>query len=214
MRYLSSIIITGSSQNLVDQKLKLILKSLDLPTTSNHVDIINFDHQTGWGIDQIRRLQTITQTRPIKANHRAIIIHQAQNLNIESQNSLLKTLEEPNPKNTIILLVNNLSSLADTIKSRCQIIKTDQIKSTPDKAFIVSQKISDNLNLSAQLSKDKQSCIDTVRNQIIFYQKQLLNQPRIDLRHKIKLLQKSLSMINANVNPTSALDFFFLSSMA
>jgi len=211
MNYLPSIIISTSDDLLAQTNLDLILTSLNLPINSTHPDIIIIDHLTGWGIDQIRRLKTITLNRPIKANSRAFVIYQAQNLTIEAQNSLLKILEEPPPANTIILLTNNLAGLPDTIKSRCQVIKLNQKQSNPTKPFTISNKTGDNLNLSSQLSQDKDACLNTVKNQIVFFQKQLIKKPGLDIKHKIRLLQKSLSMINSNVNPTSALDFFFLS---
>ena len=210
MNYLPSIIISTSDHLLAQTNLDAILINLNLPTTSTHPDIIIIDHLTGWGIDQIRRLQTITLNRPIKADNRAIVIYQSQNLTIEAQNSLLKILEEPPPGNTFILLTDNLASLSDTIKSRCQIIRFNQKQSHPTNKIIIGDKIGDNLNLSSQLSKDKDTCLDTIKNQIIFFQKQLIKKPNLDTTRKIKLLQKSLTMINSNVNPTSALDYFFL----
>ena len=42
---------------------------------------------------------------------------------MESQNALLKTLEEPPIYVIIILITNNKNSLLDTIKSRCDIVK-------------------------------------------------------------------------------------------
>ena len=44
-------------------------------------------------------------------------------MTVESQNALLKTLEEPPEYAIIILVTNNKESLLPTIKSRCEIIK-------------------------------------------------------------------------------------------
>jgi DNA polymerase-3 subunit delta' len=44
-------------------------------------------------------------------------------MTVESQNALLKTLEEPPAYVIIILITSNKNSLLDTIKSRCEIIK-------------------------------------------------------------------------------------------
>jgi DNA polymerase III delta prime subunit len=212
MNYLPSIIISSPNQTFCQTSLDQILTSLSLPTNSTtHPDITVINSQTGWGIDQIRRFKTITQSRPVKAKNRAIIIYQAQNLTIQAQNSLLKILEEPPQATTLILITDNLSKLSDTIQSRCQIIKFGRGKTKNQDSLIISQKLSDNLNLSVQICKDKNSCLKTIQNQIIFYQKQLLGDPKPDIKHKIRLLQKSLSMLNSNVNPISTFDFFFLS---
>lgn len=209
--YLPSIIINSPDQSFCQDSLKKILYNLDLPSNSPHPDITNIDSLSGWGIDQVRQLKIITQSRPLKANNRAIIIHQAQNLTKQAQNSLLKILEEPPHQTTIVLITNNLSSLPDTIKSRCQIIKHNQTKPDQKTSLAISQKLSDNLTLSQKICKDRQSCVKIIQNQIIFYQQLLIKNPQIDTLYKIKLLQKSLSMLNSNVNPVSALDFFFLS---
>ncbi len=48
------------------------------------------------------------------------IIHDADRMNSESQNALLKTLEEPPPDTMIILTTGNPVSLLPTTRSRCQ----------------------------------------------------------------------------------------------
>lgn len=54
---------------------------------------------------------------------RVVIIDNADTMNSQSQNAILKILEEP-PKNTLLLLiVHRVGSLIPTIKSRCRIIR-------------------------------------------------------------------------------------------
>ena len=50
------------------------------------------------------------------------VIYEADRMNAEAQNALLKTLEEPPKDSTLILCTSNLSMLLPTTKSRCQII--------------------------------------------------------------------------------------------
>jgi DNA polymerase III delta prime subunit len=50
------------------------------------------------------------------------VILEADRMNDEAQNALLKTLEEPPKDSTLILCTSNLSALLPTTKSRCQII--------------------------------------------------------------------------------------------
>lgn len=73
-------------------------------------------------IAQIRNLQTDVIIKP-HGDYKIYIINNAQKMTVESQNSLLKTLEEPPHYVIIILLTNNKNSLLDTIKSRCDIVK-------------------------------------------------------------------------------------------
>ncbi len=51
-----------------------------------------------------------------------MIIHQAEKMNMNSANSLLKFLEEPPANFMIILETQSLGKILPTIRSRCQII--------------------------------------------------------------------------------------------
>ena len=51
------------------------------------------------------------------------VIYEADRMNEEAQNALLKTLEEPPPDTTLILCTANPASLLPTTRSRCQIVK-------------------------------------------------------------------------------------------
>ncbi|RPJ24215.1 MAG: DNA polymerase III subunit [Planctomycetaceae bacterium] len=61
--------------------------------------------------------------RPSLSAKRVFIVSEAEKLNLNSQNALLKVLEEPPQYCTIILLCTRLEKLLPTIKSRCQIIR-------------------------------------------------------------------------------------------
>lgn len=75
------------------------------------------------GIQDMKALQDSAALKPVESNHKIFIIQDANKLSEEASNCLLKTLEEPPPSTLIILLVNSLDSLPETIVSRCQIIR-------------------------------------------------------------------------------------------
>ncbi|HVJ87215.1 MAG TPA: DNA polymerase III subunit delta' [Caulifigura sp.] len=58
--------------------------------------------------------------RPMSADRRVAIIDDAERMNDESANALLKTLEEPPPGSILILLAADLEPILPTIRSRCQ----------------------------------------------------------------------------------------------
>jgi len=71
-------------------------------------------------IDQVRNLQaslvrSVPGEKPIR---RAVIIDQAQTLTAESQNALLKSLEEPPLDTVFVLCVDSLHNLLPTVVSR------------------------------------------------------------------------------------------------
>ena len=89
-------------------------------------------------IDQIRSLQLDMANKPIISKNKIFIINEADTMTEESQNCLLKTLEEPPKYGIIFLIVSNESKILPTIKSRCVTLKFNKIekeemkKSFPD----------------------------------------------------------------------------------
>ncbi|MBP7051530.1 MAG: DNA polymerase III subunit [Phycisphaerae bacterium] len=61
--------------------------------------------------------------RPTLSKRKVYIVSEAEKLNANSQNALLKVLEEPPSYCTIILLCTRLEELLPTIRSRCQLIR-------------------------------------------------------------------------------------------
>jgi DNA polymerase-3 subunit delta' len=60
--------------------------------------------------------------RPFEGGRRAFVIEAAEAMRDESQNALLKTLEEPPPFAHLILLSSEPEALLETISSRCQAV--------------------------------------------------------------------------------------------
>ena len=58
--------------------------------------------------------------RPFEAEKRVFVIEAAEQMRDESQNALLKTLEEPPAYVHLILLTSEPAALLETIASRCQ----------------------------------------------------------------------------------------------
>ena len=94
-------------------------------------------------IEQIRNLQARIVEKPITSRRKVYVIDDADLMSEESQNSLLKTLEEPPEYAVIILIVSNESRILPTIKSRCVIIKFQPLTSKEIKQ--VKPELSDDL---------------------------------------------------------------------
>lgn len=73
-------------------------------------------------IGTVREWQRDIALRPYEGRRRVFILHDAEYLNEEASNAMLKTLEEPPPFATLILVANR-TSLLPTIVSRCQLIR-------------------------------------------------------------------------------------------
>lgn len=74
-------------------------------------------------VAQIRELERKLSLSSFLNSYKIGIIEEAEAMNDEAANSLLKTLEEPTPKTVIILLSTSAAALPATIVSRCQTIK-------------------------------------------------------------------------------------------
>jgi len=100
-------------------------------------------------IDQIRDLIRETQWKPLEAKWKVYILENAEKLNQEAANCLLKTLEEPPPKVLIILLTQNREVLLPTIVSRCWCIGFAGL-SEQEIYQILGQKYADYLSLPVE----------------------------------------------------------------
>ncbi|MDR0888458.1 MAG: DNA polymerase III subunit delta' [Coriobacteriales bacterium] len=77
--------------------------------------------------DQIHELIHDTTLAPVRADHKVYIITRGDMLTGVSANALLKTLEEPLPDVTFILLARTRSSVLPTIMSRCTVLSFRRI---------------------------------------------------------------------------------------
>lgn len=85
--------------------------------------------ETSIGIEDVRSLQKYISLKPYQEDKKIVLIKEAQNLTVEAQNALLKTLEEPPETVHIILTVRDSGELIPTIISRCHVIDLGSQKS-------------------------------------------------------------------------------------
>jgi DNA polymerase III delta prime subunit len=70
-------------------------------------------------VGQIRDLQGALRLRGFEAGRRAAVIDGAEWLNANAQNALLRILEEPPPRTTLVLVAARPTAVLATIRSRC-----------------------------------------------------------------------------------------------
>jgi DNA polymerase III delta prime subunit len=71
-------------------------------------------------IGQVRALQERLRLRASEGGSRAAVIADAEWLNQEAQNALLRLLEEPPPRTTLVIVATSAAGLLATLRSRCQ----------------------------------------------------------------------------------------------
>lgn len=97
-------------------------KQCELTAAGTHPDIRCYTPEKSRmiRIDQIRSLSSFAVASPQVAGRKIALIDRADQLNINSANALLKTLEEPVPDLVLILLQESGRPILPTIRSRCQ----------------------------------------------------------------------------------------------
>ena len=70
-------------------------------------------------ISQIRQMINYSTKSTFNNNERIILIDNVENLNLNSLNSLLKIVEEPNENTLFILIFDSNKNILNTLKSRC-----------------------------------------------------------------------------------------------
>ena len=144
----------------------------------NHPDFLYLEPDgNSIKIEQIRYLQKKIQEKPIISDKKVYIINDADKMTTESQNCLLKTLEEPPEYSTIILIGSNENAFLNTIKSRCmkiafQPIEAKYIKQYMEKTYEMTN-ISQNMLEAFQGSigkaiilKDKKEQYETIEDMV------------------------------------------------
>ncbi|MDF3046908.1 MAG: polymerase delta subunit [Candidatus Midichloriaceae bacterium] len=78
-------------------------------------------------VNQVRELLSFLHTTPVLSKRKVVIIDPVEMLNNNAANALLKALEEPSLHTTFLLVCNSFGSLPATIKSRCAILKFNDL---------------------------------------------------------------------------------------
>jgi len=101
-------------------------------------------------VEQIRELREVLARHAFLGGYQVAIIDEANRLNSEAANALLKTLEEPRPKTIIFLLTDDENKLPTTILSRCQKIYFSVV--SKEKIFSALQKKTLEKNIAEELA--------------------------------------------------------------
>jgi DNA polymerase-3 subunit delta' len=92
-------------------------------------------------VDQMRAIESAANYRPFEGRARVFIVEDADKLNENSANALLKILEEPPPTSHIILLTSRPAWLLPTIRSRCQTIRFSPLAAAEVENYLTQNKI-------------------------------------------------------------------------
>lgn len=136
-------------------------------TSKDHPDVVEIEPDgQSIKVDQIRALQSELAKSGFESAKKVVIIHQAEKMNSNSANSLLKFLEEPPANFMIILETQSLGKILPTIRSRCQTIhfqalSTERLQSRleseqiPAKTAKLLANLTNSYGKAVEISKDE-----------------------------------------------------------
>jgi DNA polymerase III delta prime subunit len=221
-----AFLITGGTQeDRITYEENLCTKWAVLP-----YDIIRIkpqEEKQTIGISQIRELTQQLSYLPRNSPYIVAVLDQAERLTVESQNALLKTLEEPPNHVRFILETGNQSTLLPTIASRCEIVSltSDHAVSSDERKTIEElirsvhrKKPGEICQITDQLVMSKEERIGFLNTFLTLLHEQLIAVQKQETKTTISMIyavRKAQNQLLSNVNEKLVFDalFFTISSL-
>ncbi len=108
----------------------------------NQPDIIYVSHEkpNTISVDDIRsQLNNDIGIKPYSSKYKIYIVDEAEKMNVQAQNALLKTIEEPPAYAVILLLTTNADIFLPTILSRCVTLNVKVVPDEQIKKFLMKE---------------------------------------------------------------------------
>lgn len=103
-------------------------KSCQLFKENSHPDFVEiYFEDKSISVEDIRNILKGLVIKPLYSKYKIIIINDADNMTVQAQNAVLKSLEEPPPYVIFILTVQSGAAMTQTVRSRCQRIFFDKL---------------------------------------------------------------------------------------
>jgi DNA polymerase-3 subunit delta' len=138
--------------------------------------------------------------RPMAGSRRVAIIDDANRMNDEGANGMLKTLEEPPPNSLLILIAENLDAVLPTIRSRCQLLRFGALSTDDVADLLIENELTTDSAEAASVAAMSDGSLQTAA--------QLLNPALRNLRERLYgfLSEPDMKPLDAAKALTSGLD--------
>lgn len=126
------------------------------------IHILERKEKDSIGIEEVKDFQKEMQFKPFQEKVQIGIIFNSEKLTLQSQNALLKTLEESGDTSVYVLLVNNEKNLLSTIRSRARVLYADSTQKSEQKESLNLEKfdLTEKFELAGEFSESKEASID------------------------------------------------------
>lgn len=128
----------SATEKLDPDTISIMREEID-KKISNPYHRISIPNANGIKISSIREIRKFLSYNFDEFKYRVILLSDANLMNDESQNALLKSLEEPPDGVVFILLTSRLSQLRDTIVSRCWRINCESLTQEMVQDILISR---------------------------------------------------------------------------
>lgn len=223
-----SLILSGGTHETRWSYLKQLLSEKGIKNLQNNPDILVISQEDSIGIEEIRSLERWITLKPVNSLLKAVIIDKAENLTRESQNALLKTLEEPPEYALLLLLTSNNDLLLPTIVSRCREIVLLEEKEPLSKEKLKSQekemlslcakRVGERLLECQEFAKTKDEAKRWLEEILPFWRELLLKSQKdsqmispLKVINIIRSTQKAQKLLEQNINHKLVMDHLLLS---
>lgn len=170
-------------------------------------------------INQIKEIKKHFVLSPYNSFYKFVIINNAEAMNVQAANALLKTLEEPTGNAILILIASLPDLLPKTIISRLQEIRFKSIslnKTAKDYineeyVNILQKPLNDILKFIEKITKSEDKNINEIfmvlNSWLFWFREKLITEQDFSLLDKIKEINKIKNLISStNINTRLALE--------
>ncbi len=168
-----------------------------------HPDILYVTHEkTGITVDDVReQINDTVDIRPYYGTYKVYIVDEAEKMNTQAQNALLKTLEEPPDYVVLLLLTTNADLFLPTILSRCvrldlKAVSDDRIRAHLITTFGISEREADLCvafaqgNVGCAMSLASSESFGEIRDRLILLIGSLRERPSFELGQELQFLEE------------------------
>ena len=172
--------------------------------------------------NQVLELKEKLSFKPIYSRYNTYILLEADKLNVQAANTILKFLEEPEDNILGFLITTNKENIITTIKSRCQtfslmygdVVDSDESMREVAKSYLEKVVAKKGLMVN-RLDLDREEVLTLFKNMLSLVKEDVIknNFLKIDDFKKIKmmeLIENLLQKIKYNVNLDMLLDSFYI----
>lgn len=173
-------------ESLEEDQIQIVRQQISLKSENPYYEI-QIPKSNFIKINSVRNLKRISSLTSSEGSWKVFVIFDAEKMNEEASNSLLKTLEEPSEKTLLVLTTSEKDRLLPTIVSRCQLVQFSPL-SDQEIATALEQRehvSAEEAILAAKIAQGSySSAVELLSTNISIEKKQVLDFVRVSLGWK------------------------------